>query len=249
MELKLTEKLDSNTAVDVLASALTSLSGGERALLDAIEAVSPGAKPEVPEVPEAGLTLQYDSNTFHTNPGGFTESEYYSRMNRVDSEGADLVVPEVQSITLMEIGEEIRYGRVMKITEYEAYVRIDGMGWHLYGAQHEKGEISATFAPNRLWPAEGLSLNVCAGYPVNPGDISSLSTDRINLNHLDASGYPIPMFVEGQRMAITIDGVDHEFRVTRGPFNQDNKPSMFVLVDSVPPIVEGQTVTWKPVST
>lgn len=38
MELKLTEQLDSNTAVDVLASALIALSGGEDALVAAIAA-------------------------------------------------------------------------------------------------------------------------------------------------------------------------------------------------------------------
>ena len=216
------------------------------------EFVSPSAEPEPkPEVPESGLTLQYDSNISKSNPGGFREYEWYSQVNRVDADGAEIVVPEKQSITLTEIGEEIRYGRVMAINEYDAYVKVTGMGWHSYGAEHEKGEISVTFAPNRPWPAEGLSLNVIkAGYyPINPGDISTLSNDRIQLHHLDASGYPIPMFIEGQRMAITIDGVDHEFTLTRGPFNTSSKPVMYVYADPQPPIVEGQTVTWKPVST
>ena len=113
----------------------------------------------------------------------------------------------------------------------------------------ETGTPSLTIAPNRPWPAEGIEFNVYTSgyYPMERGQISTLSNDRIQMNHLDLSGYPIPMFIVGQRMAITIDGVDHEFTVTRGPSNTTNKPVMYVYVDKQPPIVEGQTVLWKPV--
>ena len=216
------------------------------------EFVSPGAEPEPEPTPEppTGMTLTYDSNISYRNPGGLNEYEWHSSVSRVDTEGTDLVIPEDQSITVMELGEEIRYGRVMSTTEYEAYVKVTGMGYHAYDAAFDPGEVSVTFAQNRLWPAEGLSLTVApAGYyPMNPGEISTLSYDRLQLNHLDASGYPIPMFLEGQRMAITIDGVDHEFSLTRGPFGTSSKPVMYVYTEPQPPIVEGQKVTWKPVS-